>query len=147
MAEAKREHKTAAVMGRVGHQKSFFYHGMCTKEEQWEIVRIFSRPLGYLVSNVAGFCLGRSQGELVIRAPHRVLFISLSTPQWPIAAIFASIGMVTVLKTKCVNNISNKCAFYTTALSRNLGIALDLIEGMIVELIRQCFSKIDYFRI
>ncbi len=60
-----------------------------------------------------------------------MLFISLSTLQWPIATIFASIGMVTVLKTKCVNNIFNKCA-----LSRNLEIALDLIEGMIVELIR-----------
>ncbi len=45
----------AAVMGRVGHQKSFFYHGMCTKEEQREVVRIFSWPLGYLVSSVAGF--------------------------------------------------------------------------------------------
>ncbi len=144
--------KNAPVMSRVGHQKFIFYHGMCTKEEQWEIVRIFNWPLGHLVSNVAGFCLGRSQGELVIRAPHRafltrVLFISLSTPQWPITAIFASIGMATVLETKCVNNISNKCAFYTTALSRNLGIALDLIEGMIAELIRQCISKIDYFRI
>ncbi len=48
----------AAVMGRVGHQKFFFYRGMYAKEEQWEIVRIFSWPLGYLVSSAAGFCLG-----------------------------------------------------------------------------------------